>query len=82
MPSLERCHAKVGAGVPLAVTVNVAVWPIATVQSLGCVVMTAPGPVAGLTESVATLDVILPAELETTTENVAPLSVVDVAAIR
>ena len=74
MPSLERCQMNVGVGDPLAVTVKVAVCPTVTVASLGCVVIMAPGPLAGFTESVAVLDCTLPAELETTTEKVEPLS--------
>jgi hypothetical protein len=80
-PSFERCQENVGAGVPLAVTVNVAVCPTVTVVSMGWVVIMAPGPFAGFTDKVAEPDCTLPAVLETTTEKVAPVSEIAVVVI-
>ncbi len=62
---------------PEATTENVAVWPTFTVWFAGCVVMLG----ADWTVSVALLLVALPAELLTTTLNVAPLSVATVAGV-
>jgi hypothetical protein len=73
VPSLERCQVNVGAGLPLAATVKLTDWPAVTVASRGWVVIAAPGPTDD-TVKVALLDLTEPAEFETVTENVAPLS--------
>ena len=65
---------------PVATTENVAVCPAVTVWFTGCVVIVgATG--AGFTVSVAALLVTVPAVLFTTTEKVAPLSVVVVTGV-
>jgi hypothetical protein len=66
--------------VPLATTLNVAVWPAVTVWFTGCVVI-AGATGAAFTVSVAALLVALPAVFVTTTANVAPLSEVVVAGV-
>ena len=65
---------------PVAVTLNVAVWPAVTVRFTGCVVI-AGATAAALTVSVAGPLVAEPAELLTTTLNVDPLSAVIVAGV-
>ena len=64
---------KVGAGLPLAATVKLTDWPTVIVASRGWVVMAGSGPLED-TVNVALLDRTEPAEFETVTENVAPLS--------
>jgi hypothetical protein len=66
--------------VPVAATLNVAVWPAVTVWLVGCVVI-AGATAAAFTASVAALLVTVPAELLTTTSNVDPLSEVVVAGV-
>jgi hypothetical protein len=73
-PSVLTCHCRVGAGVPVAATVKLAVAGSVTATSDGWVVkLGATG--AGLTVSVATLLVAEPTLLVTFTRNWAPLSV-------
>ena len=57
----------------MAVTLKVAVRPKVTVWFCGCVVMEG-APATEVTVSVATVLVTVPAELVTSTENVASLS--------
>ena len=68
LPLGADCHCTVGAGVPEAAAVNVAVLPAATVTLVGCVVITG----AALTVSVAGLDVAVPTELVNTASYLLP----------
>ena len=61
----------------MAVTVKVAVWPVATVWSAGCVVMAG----GSWTVSAAAFDVTVPTAFETTQVNCAPLSEMVVAGV-
>ena len=65
---------------PVAATLNVAVWPVVTVWLTGCVVIVG-ATAAALTVSVAAVLVALPAVLVTTTVNVVPLSPLVVAGV-
>src|SRR5205085_801285 len=58
-PSVLTCHCTVGAGLPLAAAVNVAVWPAATDWLVGWVVTDG----AKFTVSVAAVLVAVPCEL-------------------
>jgi hypothetical protein len=69
---VETCHCTVGAGVPDACDVNVAVAPAVTVWSVGCVVTTG-ALVATVTVSVAGFDLAVPAELVNTVRYLLPL---------
>ena len=65
---------------PVATTLNVALWPAVTLWLAGCVVIV--GAVgAAVTVSVALPLVMLPAALLTTTEYIAPLSALPVAGV-
>ena len=73
-------HWYVIGDVPVAATLNVAVWPAVTVSLAGCVVI-AGATVAVFTDRIAALLVALPALLLTVTANVALLSEVTSAAV-
>jgi hypothetical protein len=69
-PSVDTCHCTVGAGLPEAAAVNVAVWPTGAVALAGCVVTAG----AESTLSVFTQDVTVPAALLNTARYSLPLS--------
>ena len=62
---LFNCHWYVGTGLPVAATVKVAFCPAVTVWLVGCVVIVGDAR-AALTVSVATSEVTLPCEFDTT----------------
>lgn len=66
--------------VPVAATLNVAVWPVVTAWLKGWEVIVG-ATTAALTVNVAVPLVTVPLELETTTPNCAPLSALVVAAV-
>jgi hypothetical protein len=68
-PSVLTCHCTVGAGVPLAAAVNVAVWVAKTVRFAGLAVTAGPT----LTVRVAALEVAVPAAFVNTARNWFPV---------